>query len=64
MCILASVVNKYVHTCVGFERVCVYVCRFWMTMCILASVFDDYVHNCIGFEQLCDDCFGLKLLCV
>ena len=54
MCILASVLNDFVHTCIvhtcdGFKWLFVYVLRFLVTMCISESMFDGFVHTCVGF---------------
>ena len=51
--ILASVMDDFVHACIGFGRFCAFLHRLWTTWCILASVLDDFMHSCIGFKWLC-----------
>ena len=46
-----SVVDDYVHNCVGFGRLRALLC--WTTMCIIVWVLDDYVDNCVGVGRLC-----------
>ena len=57
MCILVTVLDEDVHTCVGFGCRCASLCRFCMKMCILVSALHDYVDNCVeicmvGFPKL------------
>ena len=53
LCILASVINDFVHSCIGCGRLCAFLHRLWTTLGILASVLDDFMHSCIGFKWLC-----------
>ena len=50
LCILASVMDDFVHSCIGFGRLCAFLHRLWTTWGILASVLDDFMHSCIGFK--------------
>ena len=45
MCIFASVLDDFVHICVGLGRLRAYLRRFRSITCILASVLEDYVHT-------------------
>ena len=63
MCILALVLNENVHNCVGFEKPCDKLRRFWKTLFMIASVLGEDVHTCVGFGKLCDHCVGVGRRC-
>ena len=53
MCMIASVLDDYVHDCFGFGRLWCIIASVLFTMCIIALVLDDYVQNCVGFGRQC-----------
>ena len=53
MCLLATVLDEDVHTCVGFGCRCASLCRFCMKMCIVVSAFVIMLIIASKFAWLC-----------